>query len=171
MQGTLNSIANTTFTVQYFANAACDPSGNGEGQTFLSEVTVTTGSDGNVTLPLLTAPQGTLVTATATSPTNDTSEFSNCVGLGAGAGELRRRQYQRLGAGIAAPGDRLVQRDDWRAGHHLVQHPGSWAAAIPLQSALPNLNDPVVIDGTTQPGYNGSPLIEIDGANAGQIWC
>ena len=79
VQSTLNSTANTTFTVQYFANAACDPSGNGEGQTFLSEVTVTTGSDGNVTLPLLAAPQGTLVTATATSPTNDTSEFSNCV--------------------------------------------------------------------------------------------
>ncbi len=38
---------------------------------------------------------------------------------------------------------------------------------IVLQSALPQINDPVVIDGTTQPGYAGQPLIELNGANAG----
>jgi hypothetical protein len=29
---------------------------------------------------------------------------------------------------------------------------------------LPDLTDPVVIDGTTQPGYQGTPLIELNGA-------
>ena len=33
---------------------------------------------------------------------------------------------------------------------------------------LPGLNQPVVIDGTTQPGYAGTPLIEISGEIAGQ---
>lgn len=32
---------------------------------------------------------------------------------------------------------------------------------------LPEMWDPALLDGTTQPGYAGSPLIQIDGANAG----
>jgi parallel beta-helix repeat protein len=34
-------------------------------------------------------------------------------------------------------------------------------------SALPQITDPVIIDGPTQPGYAGVPLIEIDGSGAG----
>jgi hypothetical protein len=37
---------------------------------------------------------------------------------------------------------------------------------VPL-SALPNITHPVVIDGTTQPGFAGKPLIELNGVNAG----
>jgi hypothetical protein len=36
-------------------------------------------------------------------------------------------------------------------------------AIVPL-SALPMITDPVIIDGTTQPGYAGTPLIEINGS-------
>src|SRR5436309_775386 len=32
---------------------------------------------------------------------------------------------------------------------------------------LPAITDPVVIDGTTQPGYAGSPLIELNGTSVG----
>jgi hypothetical protein len=32
-------------------------------------------------------------------------------------------------------------------------------------SALPEVTQPVTIDGTTQPGYAGTPLIELDGTN------
>ena len=38
---------------------------------------------------------------------------------------------------------------------------------IVLLAALPAITDPVVIDGTTQPGYAGTPLIELNGASAG----
>ncbi len=34
-------------------------------------------------------------------------------------------------------------------------------------TALPAITGPVTIDGTTQPGFAGSPIIEIDGASAG----
>src|SRR5262249_46705822 len=34
-------------------------------------------------------------------------------------------------------------------------------------TALPVITDPVEIDGTTQPGYEGQPLIELNGTNAG----
>jgi hemoglobin-like flavoprotein len=35
-------------------------------------------------------------------------------------------------------------------------------------SALPNVTDPVMIDATTQPGFAGAPVIELNGASAGQ---
>jgi subtilisin-like proprotein convertase family protein len=38
---------------------------------------------------------------------------------------------------------------------------------IKPMSALPMISDPVVIDGTTQPGFNGLPLVVVDGINAG----
>src|SRR5438093_13611099 len=36
-----------------------------------------------------------------------------------------------------------------------------------LQSALPNVADPISIDGTPQEGFAGMPTIEIDGSTAG----
>jgi hypothetical protein len=39
--------------------------------------------------------------------------------------------------------------------------------SINLASALPTVTSPVTIDGTTQPGFLGSPVIEVNGANAG----
>ncbi len=80
--GTLDSTASRSFTIQFFANAVCDPSGNGEGQTFLGQTTVTTNASGmasfSASLAATTA-AGQFVTATATdNMTNDTSEFSKC---------------------------------------------------------------------------------------------
>ena len=45
--------------------------------------------------------------------------------------------------------------------------PGSGVQTIEPLSALPALTQPVTIDGTTEPGYNGQPLIQIDGTEAG----
>ena len=44
---------------------------------------------------------------------------------------------------------------------------GSGAKTIQPLSALPTITDPVTIDGTTQPGFSGTPIIEIDGSSAG----
>ncbi len=46
--------------------------------------------------------------------------------------------------------------------------PGPGVQMIALASDLPTITEPVTIDGTTQPGYSGSPLIALDGA-AGRI--
>ena len=45
--------------------------------------------------------------------------------------------------------------------------PGAGVRSITLFSALPSITDPIVIDGTTQPGYAGTPLIELNGVAAG----
>ena len=80
--GTLNSIANTTFRLEFFSNDAVDPSGFGEGQIFLGFRNVTTDADCNadfdVSFPA--GPGAAHVTATATDPMGNTSEFSAAIG-------------------------------------------------------------------------------------------
>ena len=49
--------------------------------------------------------------------------------------------------------------------------PGSGVHTISPLSALPSLSEPVIIDGTTQPGYAGSPLIELNGGSASCVEC
>ena len=44
---------------------------------------------------------------------------------------------------------------------------GTGQQTIDVFSPLPAITAPVIIDGTTQPGYSGTPLIELDGAGAG----
>ncbi len=82
VQGSLNSTANTTYRVEFFASTACDPSGFGEGQTFVGFQSLLTDGFGNaafnVSLPALPVGQA-IVTATATDPAGNTSEFSQCV--------------------------------------------------------------------------------------------
>ena|GEM_PF-5035781 len=77
--GTLNSQPNTQFAVEFFANTAADPSGYGEGETFIGTLNVQTDAAGDaafaVTLPAA-VPAGQFITATATDPGGNTSEFS-----------------------------------------------------------------------------------------------
>jgi hypothetical protein len=79
--GTLNSTASTQFRVELFASAACDPTGHGEGQTFVGSANVTTDAAGNASFnaSLGGVQAGQFVTATATDAAGSTSEFSPCV--------------------------------------------------------------------------------------------
>jgi hypothetical protein len=81
INGTLNSIPNTTFRIDFYSNAACDPLGNGEGAQVLGSTNVTTAANGdaaiNANIPMALA-NGRVVTATATDPSGNTSEFSAC---------------------------------------------------------------------------------------------
>ncbi len=79
VQGTLTSAPNSSFSIHFYGNTACDASQNGEGETYLGTTLVTTSANGTATIPLFSAAVGQIVTATATSDANDTSEFSTCV--------------------------------------------------------------------------------------------
>ena len=48
--GNFNSKANTTYTIEFFSNTAADPSGYGQGQTYLSSASITTGADCTVAI-------------------------------------------------------------------------------------------------------------------------
>lgn len=81
IQGSLNSTPSTTFRVEFFDNAQCDFFGNGEGQTFIGSASIATAANCtgpiNVILPVNVQP-GHVITATATDPNNNTSEFAAC---------------------------------------------------------------------------------------------
>lgn len=44
--------------------------------------------------------------------------------------------------------------------------PGSGARTISVLSALPDITDPIIIDATTQSGFAGTPIVEVNGAAA-----
>jgi hypothetical protein len=78
IQGSLTSTANTTFQIDFYSSAALDPSGNGEGAQFLGSISVNTDGTGNASINanLPVGSTGRVVTATATDPNGNTSEFS-----------------------------------------------------------------------------------------------
>ena len=82
VQGTFNSKASGSYRLEFFANPACDPSGYGEGKTFIGFQTVATDVTGNANFNVMFAalPSGqSVITATATDAAGNTSEFSQCV--------------------------------------------------------------------------------------------
>ena len=87
--GTLNSAASTAVRVELFASAACDASGQGEGAIFLGSGMANTDAGGDAsfsfTLPVPAA-VGAFITATATDPSGNTSEFSACLQVAASVG-------------------------------------------------------------------------------------
>lgn len=77
--GSLSSLPSTSFVIEFFANAVADPSGFGQGQTFIGRTSITTASNGtrsfSVKLPVA-VPAGYYITAQATSPDGNTSAYS-----------------------------------------------------------------------------------------------
>jgi hypothetical protein len=80
VQGTLNSAANSLFTLDFYSSAAADPTNHGEGQSYLGSTAVATDAGGNATFNVTfpTSPPGQFISATATDQTGNTSEFSEC---------------------------------------------------------------------------------------------
>jgi len=80
VKGTLNSAPYTSYTIQFFASPIRDPSGFGQGQIFLGSTTATTDSNGHAmfqaNFPEMTGLAGDVLSATATDPNGNTSEFA-----------------------------------------------------------------------------------------------
>ena len=87
ISGKLTSADSTQYRVEFFSS----PSGN-EGQTFLGSTTATTNSSGTVSFTTSLAagtPSGNVVTATATDPNGNTSQFSSPKTVAVGTGGSR----------------------------------------------------------------------------------
>jgi hypothetical protein len=77
--GTFTGAANTTYEVDFYASST---GAAGQGQIYIGSETVTTDANGDATITFQTSsplPSGEFVTATATDPLGDTSEFSNSI--------------------------------------------------------------------------------------------
>ncbi|MEM7133726.1 MAG: Ig-like domain-containing protein [Chloroflexota bacterium] len=82
IQGRLAGPANTSFDIDLYANSSCDPSSYGEGHTHLGTFVITTDAQNlapfEIVLANVALTEGQFVTATATDPAGNTSEFSQC---------------------------------------------------------------------------------------------
>jgi titin len=86
--GTLAAAPTTTYALDFFANTVCDPSGFGEGERYLGSAAETTNATGTVAFTVTlngSVPAGQFMTATATDPAGNTSQFSACQVVTAGA--------------------------------------------------------------------------------------
>ena len=82
VRGAFNSMPNAVYTIDFYSNSACDPTGYGEGKNFIGSAMVNTDANGNAalnaSLPGAVA-TGEFITATATDANGNTSEFSACI--------------------------------------------------------------------------------------------
>ena len=171
--GTLNSTPDESFMIQFFNNDAPDPSSYGQGQTYIGSIQtpLTDANTGNVsftaTLPVTVSPTQ-FVTATATDPDGNTSEFSEIdadlsVSEQASASTVPVGQDVTFtatvtnGGPFAAPG--IVLSDPLPAGFSFVSATGgatpqNGALSIPLNT-LPvgaSTTVTVVLQATTEGG-------------------
>ena len=81
IQGRLLSVPNTVFTIEFFANKSAARSNYGEGEIPLGSISVTTDATGEAVFTAILPPTliGQWITATATDPNGNTSEFSRTI--------------------------------------------------------------------------------------------
>jgi CSLREA domain-containing protein len=82
LQGALNSRPNTSYDLEFFLGGACNASGHGEGLELIEPSAVTTNGAGEAPFQLTLIEDvlpGDVLSATATDPDGNTSEFSACV--------------------------------------------------------------------------------------------
>ena len=161
----VDGLPNTLFRVEFFGNSTCDPSGNGEGQTFLGDVLVVTNGGGDAdpgtqTYPV-TIPPAQYVTATATmidgTTPSSTSEFSQCalvtqIGLLPHIEHIRTLYYEFIPPGPPPYYHGLVTSLDAKLDAAIKQlNRGNDRAAINQMNAFINHVEALVKRGTFQP--------------------
>jgi len=164
------------YRIEFFTNpSGADPSGNGEGEVYQSNVTIAHGGTGVESFShSFAGAAGDILTTTATlelaGPTySRTSEF--------GAAFTAVAEPVCPGAVVtnttdAATGGSLRACIIWANGNVGADTisfniPGAGPHTIMPTSAYPGITDPVIIDGSTEPDFVSDPIIEIDGTSAG----
>ena len=164
VQGTLNSRPSQTYQLDFYASVTADPSGNGEAEQYLGVTEVTTDSAGNgtfnVSLPIVAI--GRFITATATDPLGNTSEFATNV---IASSTLPAQTFTVTNTQDTGPGslrqalldaDAAVSGSPHRIGFAI---PGDGPHVVTPQSPLPVLaNESVIVDGFSQPGSRTNSL-------------
>ncbi|HEX9928611.1 MAG TPA: CSLREA domain-containing protein [Pyrinomonadaceae bacterium] len=213
VSGTLRSLPLNKYKIDFYSNTAADPTEYGEGEAYLGEKEVTANGNGVVYFEFTSATpvaNTRKITATATDPEGNTSEFScyaggcETSGFQNAAEAEKLYEVQELGCLVPIvvnittdepdadgdqpeevrdercdvftdpehPGDQCslraaIQEANARSGFDLINFniPGGGIKTISPMTALPEITDRVLINGTTQPGDSDSPLIELNGIN------
>ena len=160
-----------TVAIEVFGNPACDPSGSGEGQTYLGRATFQVEPGPNpyaFSLAVAVPADDTAITVTATRADGTTTEFSNCATY-----EPPPRTFvvtttaDSFHGGVC--GATCSLRDAIEAANATPTKDTidfNVAGKIePETFTLPAISAPVTIDGTSAPGFAGAPVVELDGSS------
>ncbi len=181
--GTMNSKASTQYTLDFYrGGGTCGTAGTRDGEVYLGSTTVTTNGAGTVPIAATLDAgfaAGSVITATATDPNGNTSEFSACV-TAAGPPSTT---FEVNSANDADDGNCNVSHCSLREAINAANDnenptvqdditfniPGGGVHVIALGATeLPAVTDAVFIDGLAQPGAvctneARSILVEIHG--------
>ncbi|MFK8014013.1 MAG: cadherin-like domain-containing protein [Gammaproteobacteria bacterium] len=97
------------------------------------------------------------VTNTTDTVNGDTSSLTNLIASQGGDGISLREAILALNEPTNGAGPHVIEFNISGAGPH----------TIAVASALPGIENPVIIDGTSEPDFAGTPMIVIDGVAAG----
>ncbi len=179
------------YRIEFFANTVANPSGYGEGQSFVVAYDIVGHPGGAAAYSTSFAGSaGWLLTATTTeataAPFGSTSEFSAATSVVADvfvvnstgdSGDANPGNGACDTGGTNSAGDpectlrAAIQESDALAGGDQIEfdipatesgHSGGVWTITPV-AAYPNITDQVSIDARTQPGWAGAPIVEISG--------
>jgi len=169
--------------VEVFASDG-DASGYGEGSVYLGTLTADASGNfsGTLTMPAATIKIGTKLTGTATDASNNTSEFGPNFGSlavdlvvndnGDAADANPGDGYCATATGVCTLRAALAEANAWpqatTIAFALPNCPGAGCKISPA-SALPLPQRVLNVDGSTQAGYAGTPLVWLDGSGAGTV--
>lgn len=181
--GGLHGMPQSAYRIEIFVSDELDNSGFGEGQTFVGAVNdVKTDDSGNAMFSFQPpSPLGTgFLSATATDSSGNTSEFScatRALGVPTDGHVFVVTNTNDSGGGSLR---NAIDVANANLGRDVIRFcfGGSEVQTIQVESALPTITEPIIIDGlshgdaacNTNPfadGSNANLLIEINGAHAG----
>jgi hypothetical protein len=147
--GTLTSLPNTSFTLEFFATP---DSGPGQGERFLGSIIVTTNPNGQARFTALLGvgvDEGQFVTATATDPDSNTSEFSMAVEVtGPNAPVWLRSTLSTAVQPVLSPADAQTYTPDFSPDNTIQQGCEDFNGALCSDFAVTNTNGsgPALVD-------------------------
>jgi CSLREA domain-containing protein len=174
------SLSGAHYRFDFYASAACDGSGNGEGADWIGKYETTADASGDVAINTVDALTGYVgpqsrITATTTDEVGNTSEFSDCIQPNVPAAinwTVDTNAVDDDGACQNAPdGDctlpEAINAVNGGSGEQTISFdlpPGSLTISPTDLNPLPPIIRDVYIDGTSQPGYTGTPIVQLDGS-------
>ncbi|MFK8030204.1 MAG: LamG-like jellyroll fold domain-containing protein, partial [Gammaproteobacteria bacterium] len=127
------------------------------GSTAEPAASITGGDSRDPSISLAKAAQLIVVTNLTDTVNGDTSSLANLNATQGGDGISLREAILALNSNADGVGPHVIN----------FNVPGLGPHTITLSSALPQIEQPVVIDGSTEPDYAGSPVIVLDGSGLG----
>lgn len=176
------SLSGAHYRFDFYTSPSCDASGNGEGANWIGKYEATADASGDIAINTVDAltgyvgPQSRITaTTTATDAPGSTSEFSACIQPNVPAAfnwTVNTNAVDDDGQCQDAPaGDctlpEAINQVNANTGEQTISFnlpSGEHTISATDLNGIPQIIRDVTIDGTSQPGYDGTPIVQLDGS-------